>query len=145
MAVRSHSPPICGQVASGFEMENSAFTEAGQVRSPARVYSALASGGAELGIGVEPLAALMAAPALPTADRRDQVLRLELHVSLGLLRPCDTYRSGSSGRAFGAPGAGGSVAFADPDAQTGYAYAPARMGMTLLGDAREQALQGALY
>jgi CubicO group peptidase (beta-lactamase class C family) len=128
-----------------FALENPAFTGIGQVRALARVYGALATGGAELGVGQETLSMLTAPPILPTADRRDQVLQLEIHFSLGFLRPCDTYRFGSSDRAFGAPGAGGSFAFADPDAQIGYAYAPNKMGMTLLGDAREKALQEALY
>ncbi|MBN1139503.1 MAG: beta-lactamase family protein [Anaerolineae bacterium] len=126
-------------------LENPAVTGIGQVRAMARAYSALATGGAELGVGPETLSALAAPPVPPSADRRDQVLQLEIPFSLGFLRPGNTYRFGSSDRAFGAPGAGGSFAFADPDAQIGYAYAPNKMGMTLLGDAREKALQDALY
>jgi len=126
-------------------LENPAYTGVGQVRALARAYSAFAVRGGELGVGQETLAALAAPPILPAVDLRDQVLQLELHFSLGFLRPCDTYRFGSSSRAFGAPGAGGSFAFADPDAQIGYAYAPNKMGMTMLGDAREKALQDALY
>jgi len=126
-------------------LEIPSATGIGQVRGMARAYSALATGGAELGVGPETLSALAAPPEPPSADRRDQVLKLDIHFALGFLRPSDAYRFGSSDRAFGAPGAGGSLAFADPDAQIGYAYAPNRMGMALLGDAREQALQDALY
>jgi hypothetical protein len=41
--------------------------------------------------------------------------------------------------------AGGSFAFADPDAQVEFAYAPNKMGVTLLGDPREKPLRDALY
>lgn len=128
-----------------FALENPAFTGIGQARAMARVYSVLATGGAELGIGRETLASLTAPPIPPTVDSCDQVLQLDLSFSLGFLRPCATYRFGSSDRAFGAPGAGGSFAFADPDTQIGFAYAPNRMGLILLGDPREKALQDALY
>jgi hypothetical protein len=36
------------------------------------------------------------------------------------MKPCDNWRFGSSGRAFGAPGAGGSLGFADPDLGVGW-------------------------
>ena len=51
---------------------------------------------------------------------------------------------GSPG-SFGAPGAGGSFGFADPQAQIGYAYVPNRKGVTLTGDPRDVALRNALY
>jgi len=126
-------------------LENPAFTGVGQVRAMARAYGAFASGGSELGLCPETLGALTAPPVPPSAGLRDQVLHIDVSFSLGFLRPCDGYRFGSSPWAFGAPGAGGSFAFADPDAQVGFAYAPNRMGVTLLGDPREKSLREALY
>jgi len=46
---------------------------------------------------------------------------------------------------FGHPGAGGSLAFADPDARIGFGYAMNQMKMGLTGDARAASLVRALY
>jgi len=54
------------------------------------------------------------------------------------------FRFGSSDKAFGTMGAGGSFGFADPDAQVGFAYAPNKMGFYMWNDPREQALRDAL-
>ena len=46
--------------------------------------------------------------------------------------------------AFGAPGTGGSIGFADPEARLGYGYIPNQMGIHLQ-DSREAALRKAMY
>jgi CubicO group peptidase (beta-lactamase class C family) len=50
-----------------------------------------------------------------------------------------------SDTAFGAPGAGGSMGFADPALRLGYGYVTDRMGMDLRGDPRDVALRQALH
>jgi CubicO group peptidase (beta-lactamase class C family) len=109
----------------------------------ARAYSAFAEGGAELGLTPETMARLTA---LPDAERpKDEVLGLASYFSLGFLRPGPDVGFGSSERAFGAPGAGGSFAFADPDAHLGYAYVMNKLDFYLHDDPRERALRDAVY
>jgi CubicO group peptidase (beta-lactamase class C family) len=116
----------------------------GQVRSVAKVYSELATGGTTLGLSAETLAELTA-PARPPAQRRDLVLMVDASFSLGFARPSATFRFGSGNRALGHPGAGGSFAFADSDLALSFAYAPNRLGHHLRDDPREKALRDALY
>jgi CubicO group peptidase (beta-lactamase class C family) len=73
------------------------------------------------------------------------VLGVPSYFSLGFLRPGPTVTFGSSPRAFGAPCAGGSFAFADPDAHLGYAYVMNKLDFYLESDPRELALREAIY
>jgi CubicO group peptidase (beta-lactamase class C family) len=84
------------------------------------------------------------APPAP-ADSKDAVLGVPSYFSLGFLRPGPTVWFGSTPRAFGSPGAGGSFAFADPDAHLGYAYVMNRLDFYLTDDPREKALRAAIY
>jgi len=52
---------------------------------------------------------------------------------------------GPNPRAFGHPGAGGSIAFADPDAKLAFAYVMNQMQMGLAGDARGFGLIESVY
>jgi CubicO group peptidase (beta-lactamase class C family) len=63
--------------------------------------------------------------------------------SLGFMKPNETFRFGHA-RAFGAPGAGGSMGYADPALRLGYGYVTSRMGMHLQGDPRDIALREAI-
>lgn len=67
------------------------------------------------------------------------------YYSLGLLRPGPDLSFGSSPRAFGTPGAGGSFAFGDPDARLGYAYVMNKTDFHMFDDPREKALRDAVY
>jgi CubicO group peptidase (beta-lactamase class C family) len=115
----------------------------GTARAIARAYSAFAQGGDELGITPEAFARLIAPPRV--AEPRDAVLGVPSYFSLGFLRPGPRGSFGSSPRAFGSPGAGGSFGFADPDARLGYAYVMNRLDFYLENDPREKALRDAVY
>jgi len=60
-------------------------------------------------------------------------------------RPGPTVWFGSSPRAFCAPGAGGSFAFADPDAHLGYAYVMNKLDFYYNDDPREKPLRDAVH
>jgi CubicO group peptidase (beta-lactamase class C family) len=125
------------------EVEMPAGNGVGTARALARIYSALAEGGAEIGLTPETFARVTAPPA--PAPGLDEVLGVPSSFSLGFLRPGPDGFFGSSPRALGAPGAGGSFAFADPDARLGFAYVMNRLDFHLVNDPREKALRDAVY
>jgi CubicO group peptidase (beta-lactamase class C family) len=124
------------------EVEVPAGNGVGTARAIARAFSAFAEGGAELGLTPETFARVTAPPKVSGLD---VVLGVPSYFSLGFLRPGPEVAFGSSPHAFGAPGAGGSFAFADPDARLGYAYVMNRLDFYLTDDPREKALRHALY
>jgi CubicO group peptidase (beta-lactamase class C family) len=125
------------------EVEVPAGNGVGTARAIARAYSAFAEGGAELGLTPATFERIAAPPEF--ARPKDEILGLPAYYSLGFLRPGPDVAFGSSPRAFGAPGAGGSFAFADPDARLGYAYVMNKLDFYLVDDPREKALRDAVY
>jgi CubicO group peptidase (beta-lactamase class C family) len=114
----------------------------GTARAMARAYSVFATGGRELGLRQEALQALIA-PAIPSAHGfYDEALKNEIQFSLGFMKTCSNWPFGHEG-AFGSPGAGGSLGFADPQTGMAYAYVTNRMG-GVTGDPRDLALRNAL-
>jgi CubicO group peptidase (beta-lactamase class C family) len=107
----------------------------------ATIYGALANG------------ALLSADVLGLCSQEqtfahDQVLGLPLRFSHGFMlsqadRPDCRYGRGL--HAFGHPGAGGSIGFADPDYQLGFGYVTSRMGQNILIDERAVKLIDAAY
>ncbi len=114
----------------------------GTARSVALAYGEFATGGRRLGIDSKTLASLQEPASPPSGGRFDEVLRMETTFSLGCCKPWSGFEFGSP-RAFGTPGAGGSMGFADPDLGMGFCYAMNRMGFYLFDDPREVAVRDA--
>lgn len=115
-------------------------------RALAKLYGILANGGIEGNIHV----------LSPDSIRRcweetstglDGVLQVKTRFSMGFMLNQDN-PSGSMGpgkRVFGHPGAGGSFAFADPDAKLGFGYVMNKMDTFILVDPRAKRLIDAAY
>ena len=114
----------------------------GTARSVAIAYGEFATGGKRLGIDPATLASLSEPATPPSGGRFDEVLRMDTTFSLGCCKPWPGFDFGSP-RAFGTPGAGGSMGLADPELEMGFCYAMNRMGFHLLDDPRERALRDA--
>jgi CubicO group peptidase (beta-lactamase class C family) len=150
LAARAFSNP---KISGGEDLDTPAYraaelpacTGVGTARAIARAYGSLATGGAELGMKPETLAALHRPEPAPSGGPHDLVLRIDTAFSCGFLKPCQMSRLGGSDRSFGTPGAGGSFGFADPDLGLGFAYVMNRMGFHLADDPREKALRDAVY
>ncbi|MDC0684155.1 serine hydrolase domain-containing protein [Sorangium atrum] len=115
-------------------------------RALARMYGALANGGALAGAArVLSPEAIEAALAERSAGL-DAVLLAESRFSLGFMLPSALRPFGRGPRTFGHPGAGGALGFADPDAGLGFGYTP---NQTIAsgegGDPRWPALIEAVY
>lgn len=112
----------------------------------AAVYGALANRG-DLG-GVRLLSEKsLALCAQELTFEQDRVLGLPLRFGHGFMlsqKRADC-RFGRGRGAFGHPGAGGCLGFADPDHGIGFGYVTGRMGQSLLIDPRPQRLIDALY
>jgi CubicO group peptidase (beta-lactamase class C family) len=126
------------------ELEAPSGLGVGTARAIAKAYGVFASGGRELKLRAETLAAL-AAPAAPSRHGfYDECLRAPIRFSLGFMKPNETIHFARGTSAFGAPGAGGAMGYADPDTGIGYGYVTNRMGTSLAGDPRDLALRAAL-
>lgn len=111
----------------------------GTARALAEVYAELATGGSRLGLS----AATLEEMERPKDAGLDQIFGIESAFRFGFMKPFPILPFGSSQRAYGHTGSGGSFAFADPETGTGYAYVMNRNGYSLPTDAREIALREA--
>lgn len=118
----------------------------GNARSLARMYGALARGGELGGVRLLSESAIGDASA-PQAKMHDRVLNMEVTRSLGFINSMKggRYEWGPGARTFGHSGAGGSLAFADPDAKLGFGYAMNQMSAGLGADPRWNPLIDAAY
>jgi len=114
-------------------------------RGIAHAYSVFSTGGLELGLRPETFRLLTAAAIPPVRGFYDECMKADgTQFLLGFMKSAPGWSFGSTG-SFGAPGAGGSLGFADPTAGIGYAYVTSQMGTHLTGDPRDIALRDALY
>ncbi|MFZ4116270.1 MAG: serine hydrolase domain-containing protein [Chthoniobacterales bacterium] len=81
----------------------------------------------------------------PLAQGMDRVLLTETCFSAGFMMDTNNSILGSSPRAFGHPGAGGTLSFADPDHEFGFTYLPNAMQPGTLPGPRTQRLVNAIY
>jgi CubicO group peptidase (beta-lactamase class C family) len=125
------------------DIEIPAGNGVGTARAVARAYSAFAEGGTELGITTTTLESLTAAH--DVAQSKDAVMGVPSWLSLGFLKPGPELTFGTSQKAFGTPGAGGSFGFADPDTRLGFAYVMNNMDYYMFDDPREKALREAVH
>ncbi len=72
------------------------------------------------------------------------ILGMDLQYGLGFMVPSSILMLGGES-SFGHYGAGGSVGFADPDAEIGFGYVMNRMGPHIADDPRKTALVEAVY
>ena len=114
-------------------------------RSIAKLYGSAAIGDPKLGLS-QPVREALEAPAIaPAGGSRDRIMYLDASFSLGFGKPTSEFVFGSSSRAFGWPGLGGSFGFADPDTGIGFGYVPNKLGYHPFSDPRELALRQALF
>lgn len=117
----------------------------GTARSLARIYGALSRGGELDGVR------LLEAPSIERAIEEqafgpDAVLGgMPMRFGLGFMLRQDFMPLSPSPRAFGHPGAGGSIGMADPDAKVGFGYTMNKMQMGLVGSAGAFAMIGAFF
>jgi CubicO group peptidase (beta-lactamase class C family) len=113
-------------------------------RSIARLYGVLACGGEQGGVRVLSRGSIAHART-ESSMGLDAVLGVSTRFGLGFMLPQPEAQFSPSASAFGHPGAGGSIGFADPEGRLGFAYVMNRMGTSLLLDPRPAALIDAVY
>jgi CubicO group peptidase (beta-lactamase class C family) len=119
----------------------------GNAAALARIYGVLAQGGEQRGVRLlrpESVELLRAEQARGIDPLMNAPIRMGLGVWLS--QPgVPGFAYGPCPDAFGHPGAGGSLGFADPAARLGFGYVTNRMGSSLEVDERPQALIDACY
>ncbi|MDO8838912.1 MAG: serine hydrolase domain-containing protein [Parvibaculum sp.] len=115
----------------------------GTARGIARIYAALANGGAIDGVEILSPAMLTEATTEQSFGR-DRILDRESRFALGFQLPQAERRLGPNDVAFGHFGAGGSLGFCDPQARVAFAYVTNDMGPRWQNP-RNRALIEAIY
>jgi CubicO group peptidase (beta-lactamase class C family) len=117
----------------------------GTARGLARIYGALAREGELDGVSVLTPAQIARANTQQSFGRDEVLAPLHTRFGLGFFMTQPMIPFGPNPRSFGHPGAGGSIAFADPDARLGIAYVMNQMQIGLAGDARGFGLISEVY
>jgi CubicO group peptidase (beta-lactamase class C family) len=115
-------------------------------RGLARLYAGLARGGSLDGVSILD-AEVIEQAVVEQSIGPDAVIRMQSRFGLGFWLPTPAAPYGSRRRAFGHPGRGGSVGFADPESRVGFGYVPNQYRGTSLDeqDPRATALIDAVY
>ena len=122
-------------------------------RGLAGMYAPLACGGSLKGVRLVEPDTLARMSAVSAASNLDQTLLLATRYTLGYWKSTDNRRGrpGSqdsaivSEEAFGHPGAGGSLGFADPEVKMSFGYTMNKMGQGIMLNERGQSLVDATY
>jgi CubicO group peptidase (beta-lactamase class C family) len=122
-------------------------------RALARLYAPLALGGSYEGVRLLDADAAARAGVVQAASAVDAVMLLGMRFGLGFVKACDNRQGPPGARdslllsedAFGHPGMGGSLGFADPRARLAFGYTMNRQGLGVLLNERGQALVDAVY
>ena len=118
------------------------------------MYAPLANGGSLKGVNLVSKDSLVRMAAVSSASALDASLLAPTRFSLGYAKSIDNRREPSctendsviySEEAFGHPGFGGTLGFADPVARMSFGYTMNRMGEGLGLNARGQSLVDAVY
>lgn len=117
----------------------------GDALSLARVYAALATDGATDGVHVLSPESVARATEEQAHGPDAVLMQMPMRFGLGFFLTQAMIPLGPNPRSFGHPGAGGSIAFADPDARLSFAYVMNQMQQGLAGDARGFGLIHATY
>jgi len=105
----------------------------GTARALARIYGALACGGAAGGVRVLEKKTIEEA-CVEQASGPDATLGgMPMRYGLGFMLQSPSVPYSSSPRAFGHPGAGGSIGMADPDRRVGFGFVMNKMGSGMTG------------
>jgi CubicO group peptidase (beta-lactamase class C family) len=143
-ALRGSQLPLDSERVYARNLEVPAGGAVGTARAIAHAYSVFATGGAALKLRPDTLEALAAPAVRPAYGFFDECMKGEVQFSLGFMKPNAAWPFGSPA-AFGAPGSGGSIGFADPTTAVAFAYVTSQSGTSLTGDPREVALRNALH
>lgn len=105
----------------------------GTARALARIYGALACGGSVDGVHVLDRETIERACEEQASGPDATLGGLPIRYGLGFMLRSETMPFSPSPRAFGHPGAGGSIGMADPDRRVGYGFTMNKMGSGLTG------------
>jgi CubicO group peptidase (beta-lactamase class C family) len=130
---------------SMWQAESPAANGIMDARSLARLYALLANGGELDGVRLVSEASVAEWGSLQV-DQKDRYDGRDFRIALGFIKSSSWYRMGPTDDAFGDPGMGGAVGYADPVRRLSFAFTPNRMlfspGTT---DPRVAALGDAVY
>jgi CubicO group peptidase (beta-lactamase class C family) len=117
----------------------------GDARSLAKVYGILAARGEHDGVRVLSAEWVRRARSEQAFGKDAVLMGMPTRFGLGFMLHHELMPLGPNKSAFGHPGAGGSIAFADPEAGLGFAYVMNQMQAGLAGDPRGYRLIRAAY